>query len=143
MIEDSTDIRSMDKPPFTWVSPILCVNDLSKSLGHYRDVLGFDVAWSWSQERAFEQPEHPTFACVCRGEVSLFLCEQGQGHPGAWVVFNVASAAEVDRVHEEFRQSGARILEEPQDRSWGLREMHVEDLDGNTLRIGAVIDIED
>ena len=57
----------MSKVGFSWVTPVLCVNDMIASLAHYEQVLGFEIAWQWSDTEAFEGPEKPTFACVCRG----------------------------------------------------------------------------
>lgn len=126
----------MAEPGFTWLTPVLCVNDLVKSLEHYERVLGFEVAWKWAESEAFDQPDHPTFACVRRGECCLFLCEQGQGHPGGWVCLNVSSPVELEAIHSQYQDSGADIAEAPADRSWGMREMLVRDPDGNTFRIG-------
>jgi uncharacterized glyoxalase superfamily protein PhnB len=127
---------SSAKPGFNHCTPIFCVTDLTHSLEHYRDVLGFEIAWQWSDDQAFEGGS-PTFACVCRGEVSIFLGHQRQGSPGAWVSLHLPHPDDVDRVHTEYLASGARVVEPPSDRSWGLREMWVEDLDGNTFRIGS------
>ena len=129
----------MAKPEFKWITPVLCVNNVSASLQHYAEVLGFEIAWSWSENVAFDKPEHPTFACVCRGEISLFLCEQGQGHPGSWVCLNVSTLDELQQLYEEYQHSGAKITQPPIDCSWGMREMHVQDLDGNTFRMGCVL----
>ncbi len=134
MAEDQE--RSHKEPGFTFVTPVLCVNDLPQSLTYYRDRLGFAVAWAWAEEEAFEAPSHPTFACVCRGEVSVFLCEKGQGNPGSWLMLNLSDREQLDVVHREYQQSGAKIVQPPTDESWGMREMIVADLDGNTLRIG-------
>ena len=101
----------MKEPPFTWVTPIFCVQDLAASLDHYENVPGFDVHWKWSESNEFEETARPTFACVRRGEVNLFLCEQGQGHPGAWVMFNVNDRSEVEAIHGEYEESGANIIE--------------------------------
>ncbi|WP_223788210.1 glyoxalase superfamily protein [Marinicella meishanensis] len=121
---------------FNWVTPILCVDNVANSLKHYEQVLGFEVSWSWSDETSFEQPDHPTFACVCRGHVSVFLCEQDQGKPGAWMFLNVENMADFEAIHEEYKKSGANIIEGPEDYSWGMREMLVADLDDNRFRIG-------
>lgn len=130
----------MSKVGFDWVTPVLCVTDLAKSLHHYERVLGFDISWKWSESEAFGDVSHPTFACVCRGDISLFLCEQGQGQPGAWLSLNVASLDELEEIFQEYQKSSANIVEEPEDCSWGMREMLVEDLDGNTFRIGCLLD---
>ena len=130
----------MNKVGFNWVTPILCVSDLVNSLDHYEKVLGFDVSWAWSDEDQFDNAAKPTFACVCRGEISIFLCEKGQGHPGAWMSLNVSSLAELDSIYEEYQQSSAKIVEKPIDCPWGMREMLVQDLDQNTFRIGCPLD---
>lgn len=126
-------------PHFSWMTPILCVDDVPTSLTHYADVLGFQVLWSWGEEEAFDAPSHPTFACVARGEYAIFLSEKSQGNAGSWLCLNVKSFEELDQVHAEYRESGAKIIEPPTNCSWGMREMVVEDLDGNTFRIGAAI----
>ena len=126
----------MSKVGFSWVTPVLCVNNMIASLNYYEQVLGFEIAWQWSESEAFEGPEKPTFACVCRGEISLFLCEKGQGNPGSWICLNVRTRAELTALHEEYVASGARVLAPPTEEPWGMVEMLVEDLDGNTFRMG-------
>jgi len=126
----------MHKPEFSWITPVLWVNDLVKSLAHYEEVLGFHVAWKWSETETFEDPDHPTFACVSRGECSLFLCEKGQGNPGSWICLNVNSREELNQLFKEYTKSGADIVEKPLDRSWGMCEMIVRDLDANVFRMG-------
>jgi uncharacterized glyoxalase superfamily protein PhnB len=50
---------------------------------------------------------------------------------------------DIDRLHDELRERGARIEMPPTDMPWGLREMNVADLDGNVLRFGAGIKDDD
>ena len=57
--------------------PIFNVRNVTASIEHYVQVLGFEKAWDWG--------EPPTFGCVCRDEVSIFLCEGGQGQLGNWI----------------------------------------------------------
>jgi uncharacterized glyoxalase superfamily protein PhnB len=129
----------MSKPSFNSLTPILCVNDLVTSLKHYEKVLGFAKTWQWSEARRFDEPDMPSFACVTRGDCSVFLCEKGQGTPGAWICLNVPTRNDLDNLFKEYQASGAIILEEPKDRPWGMREMRVRDLDGNTFRIGVAV----
>lgn len=126
----------MSKPGFSSIRPVLCVDNVRRSLDHYRDVLGFAISWNWSEEESFSGSAEPSFACVCRGDCSLFLCEQGQGNPGTWICLNVASLEALDEIHEEYRHSGADIVRPPTDCVWGMREMEVRDIDGNVFRIG-------
>lgn len=130
----------MREPGFCWLTPVLCVTDLLKSLEHYQEVLGFDVSWTWSETDEFSEPVSPTFACVQRGECSLFLCQQGQGNPGAWICLNVDSREALEELFAQYENAGADIPEQPADRPWGMREMIVRDLDGNTFRMGCQLE---
>ncbi len=122
------------------MTPVLCVTHLRKSLQYYEQVLGFDSAWQWSEEEAFSEESKPTFACVNRDDISLFLCENGQGNPGSWICLNVCTLDELQTLYEEYQNAQAFILEEPKDYPWGMREMLIKDLDGNTFRIGCQIE---
>jgi uncharacterized glyoxalase superfamily protein PhnB len=105
-------------------TPIFRVEAMAISLPYYTRQLGFQVAWDWG--------DPPTFACVKRGDVYLFLSEKNQGSPGSWLFISVD---DVDRLYDEYKASGARILEPPTDFPWGRREMRVEDPDGHRLRL--------
>lgn len=132
----------MDKPGFSWLTPVLCVSNLPNSLKHYEKVLGFDISWKWSERDAFEEDADPSFACVSRGECSIFLCENGQGNPGAWLCLNVCDKDELDAVYKEYKSASANIVEEPKDCPWGMREMLVKDIDGNVFRVGCQLGSE-
>lgn len=105
--------------------PILNVHDLQASFRYYRDQLGFEVDW--------EHGDPPDFGSVSRGDAIVFLCEGCQGTPGGWMM---VFARDVDALHAEFAGADAKIRMAPKDMPWGIREMHVADLDGNVIRFG-------
>jgi catechol 2,3-dioxygenase-like lactoylglutathione lyase family enzyme len=109
--------------------PIFSVRDLRATTSYFRDALGFEVDWEWG--------EPPDFASVSRGDATIFLCKGCQGAPGAWTMM---FSPDVDRLHEELRRRKAIIKMPPTDMPWHTREMHVQDPDGNVLRIGTGID---
>lgn len=113
--------------------PIFAVRDLKPALAYYRDRLGFKIDWSYGE------PED--FAAVSRSTMQIFLCLQCQGTAGSgWVwVF----ARDVDRLHAELVDKRATIRMPPTDMPWGMREMHVEDADGNVLRFGSPVGHDD
>jgi uncharacterized glyoxalase superfamily protein PhnB len=122
---------------------ILNVANVADSLRHYRDVLGFKVSWAWTEQAGFAATSAPpTVAEVMRGHVVIMLAQQEQGGPGTWLYLDLESAAEVDQLHAEYAAAGARIVEPPSDRPWGVREMRVHDLDGHTFRIGGPLRYE-
>jgi hypothetical protein len=92
---------------FECVVPILNVRNFAASMDYYLNKLGFTRKWDWGTP--------PTFGCVSRGNVEIFL----------------------DALHEEYRKSGAVIRLEPTNMPWGTREMNVEDPDGHRFRMGS------
>jgi predicted enzyme related to lactoylglutathione lyase len=107
---------------FEGQTPILRVNNLSASLSHYIQILGFKLDW-----------QGPYFASVSRDRCSLFLSEEDQGHYGTWVWIGVSDA---EALHKELQEKGARVRHPPTNYPWAY-EMQVEDPDGNTLRLGS------
>ena len=99
-----------------------------RSVEHYRDVLGLSVEFTHGE---------PTFyAGVERGNVAIHLqaASETKRQPGHGAI-NVFVTG-VDALYEELRSRGARTLEEPADRPYGMRDFNVNDLDGNELCFG-------
>ena len=121
--------------------PILCVDSVARSIAYYVDVLGFHLGWSWSDlDQRFLHPGEggvPTFALVGRGGVQLMLAQKCQGAPGMWLHLDVHTQEQVDALYEIWARKGARIVEPPSCRPWGMYEMRVQDLDGHTFRVSA------
>jgi catechol 2,3-dioxygenase-like lactoylglutathione lyase family enzyme len=102
------------------VVPVLRVEDAARAVDWYRR-LGFEKEW----EHQFE-PGLPWFVSVARGDVRLYLSEhRGDAPPNTLVHLYVRN---VDDIAAEF---GLTIDED------GLagRECHLDDPDGNRLRI--------
>lgn len=106
---------------FTGATSILRVNNLDASLEYYVNKLGFTQRWRW-----------PYFASVGRDRVAMFLCQGGQGHPGTWLTIFMN---DVMALYEEYKQSGAIIVEPPMNFPWGHCEFLVKDIDGHMLRM--------
>ena len=135
---NGTHTTASPRALFSGLIPVISVRNIAESLRYYTDHLGFEVQWKWSDSgEEFAEIENPDFACIRRGDAIFFLDHGVQGKPGSWFHLFLESLEELEAIHHEYLQSGARITEEPTDRSWGMREMRVEDPDGNVLRIGA------
>jgi catechol 2,3-dioxygenase-like lactoylglutathione lyase family enzyme len=107
---------------------LFVVQDVLRSVEHYRDVLGFRVEFTYGE---------PTFyAGVDRDNVAIHLqaASETKRQPGHGAI-NVFVTG-VDALYEELRSRGARRLEEPADRPYGMRDFDVNDLDGNQLCFG-------
>jgi len=109
-------------------APVLVVQDVLRSVEHYRDVLGFHTEFIYGE---------PTFyAGVERDGVLIHLqaASETKRQPGQSAVNVFVSDA--DALYQELRSRGARTLNEPKDYPYGMRDFDVHDLDGNQLCFG-------
>jgi len=99
--------------------PELPVEDVERAQQHYRDVLGFTVAWLY---------ENKAIGAVSRDHAAIFFRKRSRPFEPAihWVF-----APEIDAMYEELRSRGAKIVEPLELKPWGLRQFTVEDIDGN------------
>jgi uncharacterized glyoxalase superfamily protein PhnB len=109
-------------------APVFVVEDVLKSVAHYRDALGF------RQEFIYGAPTF--YAGIERDGVVIHLqaarmTKRKPGH-GAVNVF----VTDVDALYQELKSRGARTLSEPKDYDYGMRDFEVSDLDGNQLSFG-------
>jgi catechol 2,3-dioxygenase-like lactoylglutathione lyase family enzyme len=107
---------------------VFTVRDLAESLAYYRDKLGFAITFEYG---------HPVFyAGLCRDKVTLHLVSASQAprQPGNGAV--AIMVRDVDALHAELVESGARVIKAPKDYDYGLRDFDVADLDGNMLFFG-------
>jgi catechol 2,3-dioxygenase-like lactoylglutathione lyase family enzyme len=117
-----------EQPMLVGAATVFVVSDIAKSIAYYRDALGFDVTFEYGQ---------PLFyACLCRDEVALHLLaadktEQLPGHGGLCVFVK-----DVDAVHAELVERGAKVIKAPQDYAYGMRDFDLVDLDGNRITHG-------
>ena len=51
------------------------------------------------------------------------------------VWLNLDSKQEVDELYRRWQAAGAKVLAEPEDKPWNLREFRVPDLEGNQFRV--------
>ena len=99
--------------------PGLPVEDVERSQQHYRDALGFEIAWLYPGKE---------IGAVSRGNVAVFFRKRTQPfEPAVHWVF----AEDIDATYQELQALGANIVQPLEEMPWGLRQFTVEDLDGN------------
>lgn len=126
---------------FVAAVPQFTVVDLVRTAEYYRDVLGFQIAGYWDGERVgLVGDDSQVFAIVWRDQVQMFFnhAEQpdvrtgrGEGAPDTYI-----RVIGVDALAEELRRRGADILDGPEDRVYGQRELVVKDCNGLILCFG-------
>jgi catechol 2,3-dioxygenase-like lactoylglutathione lyase family enzyme len=135
MLGCALEIARERKAPMTDENPMMAgsatvfvVSDIAASLAYYRDVLGFEVTFEYGQPL--------TYACLCRDEVGLHLLAASRtkrlAGQGGLCIF----VRDVDQIYAEVSARGARLLNRPEDRDYGMRDFDVVDADGNQLTFG-------
>ena len=116
--------------------PVLAVRDVVKAVDYYRDMLGFHVD--------FVHGDPPVHARVCADptysaptvHIRFEPLEPG-AVPNASVYLWVHVGTGLDRLFETYRDRGVKIVRDPENRPWGLRQFIVEDCDGYLISFSA------
>lgn len=117
------------------IIPTVKCSDIRRSVDFYTGVLDFEVHPDWSVLN------DPGFAWLTRDGAVLHLSSHaGDGVVGQAIVVEVAN---IDALFEVCRARGldpsgkpqSPVHQGPLDQTWGTREFHVDDPDGNTLRL--------
>jgi len=114
------------------MQPVLAVRDVHETLAYYRDKLGFHVEFV-----AGDPPVHarvcadPTYASPT---VHIRFEPLAPGHApdrAVWLWLHVGTG--LDRLFRTYRERGVKVIREPEDRPWGLRQFTIEDCNGYRL----------
>ena len=120
-------------PAFLSVAPQFTVPDVVAASNYYCDVLGFKSLGF------FGSP--PVFAIVARGTVEFYFNQSpevaGQKRVRAAVAYDAYIRVKgLDRLFEEISARGAKIIEGPLTRVYGMRELVIEDCHGLRIAFG-------
>lgn len=111
--------------------PEIPVENVERAAEYYVKALGFQFDWGG---------DAGGIGGISQGDCRMFLTNasfrESYGTSGpATIWLNLSSKGEVDELFRRWRDAGARILAEPEDKPWRLREFRAADLDGNQLRV--------
>jgi uncharacterized glyoxalase superfamily protein PhnB len=117
--------------PFPQAVPEIPVRNVDDAARYYVTVLGFHFDWG---------NDDGGIGGISNGDCRMFLTnEPFRRHYGTsgpvTIWLNLNSKQEVDELHRRWSDAGAKVLAEPEDKPWRLREFRVADLDGNQLRV--------
>jgi len=110
--------------------PEIPVASVDAAAAYYVNTLGFTFDWG---------DEQGGIAGVSRENCRLFITNrsfrESYGNAGPVLFWlNLESKAEVDKLYAQWKAAHAKIVSEPEDKPWKLREFMTADLDGNLIR---------
>lgn len=121
--------------------PQFTVPDVRRTAEYYRDVLGFRIAGYWDGRSATPDANGaPLFGIVQRDGIQVFFNRADGAMPrggraeGAYDVY--IRVRGLDALAAELRQRGADIVDGPEDREYGQREVVVRDCNGLMIGFG-------
>jgi uncharacterized glyoxalase superfamily protein PhnB len=117
----------MNDSRLTSVSPIFQVSNLQRGIDFYRDVMGFELGWTWGTP--------PDRASLCRDAVEITL--EVEREPRTSHIYLQVDG--VDAYFERVTRAGAKIVVALADRAYGMRDGRITDPDGNHLGLGEAI----
>ncbi len=119
--------------PMTFPAPVpeIPAANVDKAAAYYVGALGFTFDWG---------DDEGGIAGISRGNCRLFITNrsfrESYGNIGPILFWlNLNSKAEVDELFAQWKTARAKIVSEPQDKAWKLREFIAADLDGNLIRV--------
>ena len=109
--------------------PELPVTDIRAAANAYARQMGFNVDWTYEDHLAGISKD------AARVVLRRRTPQEDRDRYSVLIWLNMASSAEVDQLHAEWKEQGVRIVNELQTASYRLREFTAQDLDGNRLRV--------
>ncbi|MEM6973575.1 MAG: VOC family protein [Pseudomonadota bacterium] len=119
--------------PLRSAIPVLRVGDYPRARAFWRDTLGFAVTE--------EGGDPPRFGIFRRDQAEVFLDAwhgAGPRREAGWRAY--FHLDDCDAAAEALRAAGVAIKRGPETMPYGLREIDVEDPDGNCLCFGQILD---
>lgn len=115
------------------LQPVLPVRDLAASVRYYCDSLGLELDFLWGEPPHYGRVKHLGHGAPIY--LHLSQVEPGAAASPAKLRFHVGH--DVDGLCAAYAARGARAVEPPTTRPWGLREFALRDPDGHLLIFGA------
>jgi uncharacterized glyoxalase superfamily protein PhnB len=111
--------------------PEIPANNVDDTAAYYVDKLGFTFDWG---------DDEGGIAGISKGNCRLFVTNrpfrEAYGNVGPILFWlNLDSKAEVDELFAQWKGAQAKIVAEPEDKPWMLREFIAADPDGNLIRV--------
>ena len=127
--------RSASGLRLTEASPAFTVNDLSRSMDWYQNVLGFRIEERWERDGELRG------VSLRAGDVSVMIAQddwqKGRDRKkGEGFRIYLSTRQDVDALADGIKARGGALDSEPADTPWGSRDFSLTDPDGFKITIG-------
>lgn len=113
----------MEKSKIAQPVPQLPVEDVEKAQIYYKEIFGFEILWTYPNKY---------IGAVGREDVAIFFAKKnGAIEPNIHWIF----AENIDLTYAEFKDRGADIIENIENKPWNMRQFAIRDLNGHIFYI--------
>jgi uncharacterized glyoxalase superfamily protein PhnB len=113
----------MEKIKLSQPVPQLPVEDVEKAQVYYKEMLGFEISWTYPDK---------SMGAVARGGTAIFFARaNGPIEPNIHWIFS----ENIDLAYAEFMNRGVDIIEPIENKPWNLRQFAIRDLNGHIFYI--------
>lgn len=128
-------MSTLPKAKLTASSPVLLVKDVVAAANHYRDTMGFRYDRFWGEPSNFVILHRDGLKVMLRQvDDSKHVVPHWTIVDKLWNIYFWVS--DVDALHAEFVENGAKIDYDLCDQPYGCREFGTQDLDGHDIGFG-------
>lgn len=119
----------MKPKKFHRVNPFIPVKNIQETLDFYRDTLGFYDEWKWGDTDGGIRRDDmrvifcgdPEYVAAINNDIYSFIL--------IWFVDNV------DDIYNEYKEKGINIMQDIENKPWGIREFTIRDINGYSIRV--------
>jgi len=105
---------------------IVVVPDLQAAVEYYENVLGFTDVMFWGDDHKFAMFPKEDFELRQDAELAAKTARH--------TISAYIEPEDVDFTYHERKSNGAKIVDDLEDKPWGMRRYVIEDLNGHALR---------
>ena len=117
-----------EHPEMVGAATVFVVSDVTVSIGHYRDVLGFSVTFQYGTPSLMRACAVTRLRCTCSPRTGPVGCRATAASAYSLAMSTVSTP--------NWLHAGHKVLKPPQNYDYGMRDFDVVDLDGNQLTFG-------
>ena len=108
------------------MNPVFGVNNIEQDMAYYKDILGFEIAWTWGDPIVRSGVKRDGY------EIQLDASEGGPTGKSV-IYFHISN---IETYHDICQKNGANLELALGERCFGMRDFRVLDLSGNQLGFG-------
>jgi uncharacterized glyoxalase superfamily protein PhnB len=122
-----------------YLSPLLAVRNMKKTIDFYTKSLGFKLGMS------FPSPDNPEYTDLSRdGMVLMFIPAANHGigskeKLGTGVYLYMQIDGDIDKYYDELKKKGVKIAVDIKNEPFGVRDFTIEDVDGYKLALNQAL----